>query len=424
VVMLLGVLQLLMALGPVRANAGAGPSGGGGGGGRGGGGLAAFARGVLRDLPASCRAVGPAALLYGLAVHFRIYPIIYAPSTVLFLARRRACAAEVADGGGGGGGGAGGGGAQQQRQGRTGGGSGGGSGRSPARTARRAAPPPRRLTALSSSSFLHGLLTDGAAFGLVSGGAFFALGLAFCALYGRRFVDEAFLHHLGRLDPRHNFSAHFYPIYLRHFGGLPLPEATASSWTAVIDPARWAGLPQAAALLCAAAALHAHLPLAWLVSTVAFVALNKVSTAQYFVWYFCLLPAALPHLLRWESRSSSSGRSKANRAAAAAADDEAAAAAAAASAGAPPLTPRVPRPLLVAAAAWVLLQLHWLAWGYAVEFAGRGAFLGLWAASVAFLGANAALAAALVCCYRPPARCSFVALSLASCPADREIDMT
>jgi hypothetical protein len=31
----------------------------------------------------------PAALLYGLAVHARIYPIIYAPAIVLFLARRQ-----------------------------------------------------------------------------------------------------------------------------------------------------------------------------------------------------------------------------------------------------------------------------------------------------------------------------------------------
>jgi phosphatidylinositol glycan class M len=34
------------------------------------------------------RLLGPA-LLYGLAVHLRIYPIIYAPAAVLFLARRR-----------------------------------------------------------------------------------------------------------------------------------------------------------------------------------------------------------------------------------------------------------------------------------------------------------------------------------------------
>jgi phosphatidylinositol glycan class M len=444
VVMLLGVLQLLRALGPVAGATTATRTSGGGG----SSGVAAFLAGVLRDLPASFRAIAPAALLYGLAVHFRIYPIIYAPSTVLFLARRRACAAGAA--------------ARaaapsaaptppssQQKQKR------GGGTRSPAARGTAAAQPPLPLR-----SFLHGLLTDGAAFGVVSAGAFFALGLAFFALYGHQFLHEAFLHHLGRLDPRHNFSAYFYPIYLRHFGGLveggaggaaaaaAAAGAAATTAAAIIDPARWAGLPQVAVLLSVAAALHAHLPLAWLISTVAFVALNKVSTAQYFVWYFCLLPAALPHLLRWRSggggghggeeaggggggageevrgtaagTSSNNGSSRKKRgggggkegANGAAAEAAAAGTSGPSSAAAP--TPSVPRPLLLAAVAWALLQLHWLAWGYAVEFAGRGAFLGLWGASVAFLAANALLAAALVRCYRPPSAGghSFVALSL------------
>jgi phosphatidylinositol glycan class M len=50
-----------------------------------------------------------------------------------------------------------------------------------------------------------------------------------------------------------------------------------------------------------------------------------VSTAQYFVWYFCLLPLVLPRL-RW-------------------------------SAG-----------LGWALGCWVAAQLHWLLWGYLLEF--------------------------------------------------------
>jgi phosphatidylinositol glycan class M len=392
VVMLLGLLQLLLALGPPPTKprvATARPP--------------LLLRGLLadvwRDLPGAFRAVAPAALLYGLAVHFRIYPIIYAPSTVLFLARRRARAEQAAAAAGEEEAGA----TPQRRGGR----------RSNNKPAASLAPPSSSSSALLP--LLRGLLTDGAAFGLTSASAFFALGGTFFLLYGRLFLHEAFLHHLGRLDPRHNFSAYFYPIYLQHFGGLGQAvvatgggeAAAAAGVGVVVDPARWAGLPQVAALLAVAAALHAHLPLAWLISTVAFVALNKVSTAQYFVWYFCLLPPVLPHLLRWRWQAQEGGGGGGGGRAAAAN-------------GTPPssrLVPRpsVPRPLMIAAAAWAVLQLHWLAWGYAVEFAGRGAFLGLWAASVAFLAANAALAAALVREYGRggvPAADSFVALSL------------
>ncbi len=44
---------------------------------------------------------------------------------------------------------------------------------------------------------LHGLL-----FGLLSAGLFLLLGYVFLRLYGGTFLEEAFLHHMGRKDPR------------------------------------------------------------------------------------------------------------------------------------------------------------------------------------------------------------------------------
>ena len=44
-----------------------------------------------------------------------------------------------------------------------------------------------------------------------------------------------------------------------------------------------------------------------------------------------------------------------------------------------------------AAAAWAAALGLWLAWAYALEHCGAGAFLGVWAASLAFLAAHALL---------------------------------
>ncbi|KAL6976815.1 hypothetical protein U1Q18_025600 [Sarracenia purpurea var. burkii] len=89
------------------------------------------------------------------------------------------------------------------------------------------------------------------------------------------------------------------------------------------------------------------LPFCFFVQTVAFVAFNKVITAQYFVWFFCLLPLILPWTnmkLKWEGLSS----------------------------------------ILL----WIGAQTHWLMWGYLLEFKGKHVFQQLWAASLIFLAAN------------------------------------
>jgi phosphatidylinositol glycan class M len=329
----------------------------------------------------------PAALLYGLAVHVRIYPIIYAPAIVLFLARKHLAEAvggpEVRGGGGGGALS----GTKRRGQPRR------GEPRSSRQGAARQPGPTRTSRSplqapLRWGPFAAAVLRQGAAFGALSGGVFLALGAAFYRLYGDPFLQEAFLHHLTRKDPRHCFSVHWYSVYLDFMRpwpaataaaaaeqGLaaPLPAAAAAAAGAgggrAWDPAALAPLPQAAALLALAGALHEHLPFCWLLQTIAFVAFNKVSTAQYFVWWFALLPAALPGL------------------------------------------PWPPRGALAAAlAAWAAAQLHWLAWGYLLEFEGAPAHLGLWAASLVFLIANAALIVALLRAWDPPV--SFLQLAV------------
>lgn len=192
------------------------------------------------------------------------------------------------------------------------------------------------------------------------------------------FLQEAFLHHLTRKDPRHNFSVYFYHIYLTYMkwpshvstAARPVQGVSAvSTMSAVSDPSTSAFLPQMVLILALSVSLHKHLPFCWLTQTMAFVAFNKVSTAQYFVWYYCLLPLVLPNL-PWP----------------------------------------MPRRLQAALGGWVAAQLHWLLWGYLLEFQGLGVFLGLWFASLVFLAANTWLMVTLLQCFSCTQ--SFLALSI------------
>lgn len=164
-----------------------------------------------------------------------------------------------------------------------------------------------------------------AAFGAPALASFIALGAACFAAYGHDFLQEAFLFHATRRDPRHNFSPHFLVTYLDTAAAADITGAPAL--TASLSVGRSATACMISALLAAAAVFWDDLPAAWTVSTIAFVALNRVCTAQYFVWYLGLLPLLLPALLqRWSWLQTT------------------------------------------AAASWVTTQLAWLAVAYQLEF--------------------------------------------------------
>lgn len=120
----------------------------------------------------------PAALLFGLAVHWRLYPVIFALPLLRHFALARHRAAQ--------------------------------------RTSAAAATGPWRLLA----ALFDGLWSpSGLAFGAISGGLFLGLAALFYRLYGHPFLHETYLYHTGRTDPRHNFSPYFYPAYLATGGG-------------------------------------------------------------------------------------------------------------------------------------------------------------------------------------------------------------
>lgn len=244
---------------------------------------------VLRELLAG--RLRPAAAAFGVAVHVRVYPVLYTLPVLVFLDRNYPTVA-----------------ARHAATGR------------PAELWRRVLSPER------------------VEFAAVSGGTFLALGAACYALYGWPFVREAYLYHLTRSDPRHNFAPHFYPAYLSMASGGSTGLAAAAGAVAKLS--------QPALCVWLGYAFGKDLPFALFVQTLVFVAFNSVATAQYFAWYFLLAPLALP-----STRLSALGG-------------------------------------LGVAVLWSVTQLHWLGWAYLLEFQGWNVFLPLWGASLAFFAAN------------------------------------
>lgn len=225
-----------------------------------------------------------AAVLFGLAVHWRLYPVVYALPITLSLGAHR-----------------------------------------------------RGVWRLLNKEAIEFCLLSAAVFGL--------LAALFTALYGAEFLEATYLYHGKRLDVKHNFSVYFYPNAL-HVEGVP------GAGFAMPNLARWAALPQLG--LCAWLGFAASGPkggglaLAVLLQTVALVATNKVITAQYFVWWWSLVPLALPWL-RWRDRWQTLAR---------------------------------------AGLVWAAAEVHWLLWAYLLEFREWPVRPGVWGASCLFLGAH------------------------------------
>ncbi|CAN8252540.1 unnamed protein product [Cochlearia groenlandica] len=249
-----------------------------------------------------------AAFWYGLVVHFRVYPIIYALPIILVLDPRIFR-----------------------------------SGQKPFledwNTGQRKTSTSKNAMKTSHISLLTALKSlfsrERIMFGLISGGVFLACNAVSFYFYGHEFLHEALLYHLTRTDPRHNFSIYFYHIYLHYQREFSAVEKLISF------------LPQFTVQFALVFCFSKDLVFCIFLQTVAFVAFNKVITAQYFVWFYCLLPLILPWSrmkMKWEG--------------------------------------------LICIILWIGAQSHWLLWGYMLEFKGVNVFLQLWLASLLFLAAN------------------------------------
>ena len=251
------------------------------------------------------RRLAAAGALLGCAVHLKPYPVIYVPAFLFALDAELGCAV------------------------------------APGASAASAVPAPPRSPLIARARFLS-----------AAGAAVASLSFVSFIWCGWPFVSEALVYHVSRQDVRHNFSPYFYLLYLAEPQGMLRRAASALAFA-----------PQAVLLVAFAAKFGNDLPFCMLVQTVGFVALNKVCTAQYFVWYLALLPLVLP---------SSAALQRVHRARTA-----------------------------VLSAFWVGTLLLWLGIAYLLEFGGRPVYLWLWLACLAFFAANVLLLRHIICMHHP-----------------------
>nr|CAD2139352.1 unnamed protein product [Meloidogyne enterolobii] len=164
----------------------------------------------------------------------------------------------------------------------------------------------------------------------------FLLSTFICYLfYGQAFIYSSFLYHLTRVDVSHNFSPYFLPLYL---------SMNNKEWTKFIGI--FSFFPQIICNAFFALKFSNDLPFCWFLTTFAFVSFNKVSTSQYFIWYFCFLPLII-HKIKLNLNK-----------------------------------------LFLLLAIWLFAQGNWLLPAYLLEFCGYNTFVWIWVGSLIFLITN------------------------------------
>ncbi|KAL9119753.1 MAG: hypothetical protein Q9187_003694 [Circinaria calcarea] len=121
---------------------------------------------------------------------------------------------------------------------------------------------------------------------------FTALNGLMYTLYGHPFLQQTYLHHLTRIDHRHNFSPYNTLLYLSSSPSSSTHSANSYLWSKAVRFESWAFVPQLglSAVLIPLALGKRNLAGCMLAQTWAFVALNKVVTSQVGVF----LPLQIP----------------------------------------------------------------------------------------------------------------------------------
>lgn len=191
------------------------------------------------------RRVTAAGLLLGLSVHFKIYPFIYAPAIVWWMDAERMASV----------------------------GAGGTGKKAGAATAPSSSP-------ASPLDLLWRFLTpDRIRLAVVSLVTFAGLNAIMYALYGDEFVRHTFLHHVTRIDHRHNFSPYNILLYLTSAQPY-LRKAAAAASGLRIESVAFAPQLLLSCVLIPLVGAKKDLAGTMLAQTFAFVTFNKVCTSQ------------------------------------------------------------------------------------------------------------------------------------------------
>ena len=178
------------------------------------------------------RHVGLSAILFGLSVHFKLYPVIYAVPYLLHIANRDK----------------------------------------------------RKHSGVIENALNVVFSIKCLLFGCIALAIFLCVGYGFYLKYDTEFIENTYLFHFRRIDSQHNFSPYFY-ILLKY---------KDTSIGAVFKSLAFC--PQLISVVYFGWKYSENPPFACFIQTFAFVTLNKVCTSQYFIWYIGLLPLAYPYM--------------------------------------------------------------------------------------------------------------------------------
>ena len=253
------------------------------------------------------------ALVYGFAVHFKIYPIIYAPALYLYLVYREYELPRTK-------------GEEDEEK-------------------------PKKLDSICSKFmflvkkccntlriFIMNLYKiKSLIFITVSASTFFFFLVVFYVCIGYKFLYEYLLYHIVRKDHRHNYSMFYYLIYLTY-------DSEFSKLLSLI-----AFLPQMSLIGLVTFFLYKKINLCLIILTMIFVAFNKVMTAQYFIWFFSLIPLIVKNNALFSTKKAKG---------------------------------------FILLVVWLFFEIIWNQYSHELEFNGKNTFIEMWVVDIIFFIIN------------------------------------